>query len=192
MSITLYRNNINQNSNINKQHKNYTKLPELKIKKKYYEDNNSPIRIKRYIPIFNSPENLSSKYKINNKNNNNNDDNDIIERLKTFSPNSHNIKSNNNELFSSTDRELSTNIKKKKTKSILKKTTFINENEHEQKNVKFIFDENNHPLTKVFVIKKSNNYNNKNAKDMNNLKQDVNEDNNINNELCKCDSCYIF
>ena len=188
MSISLYRNNINQNSNINNQHKKLTKLPELKIKKKNYEDDISPIRINRFIPIFNSPENLRSKFKINNNNN------DIIDRIKTFSPNSYYKKNNNNDLFSSSDRELSTNIQRKKTKSILKKTTLNSENEHEHKSVKFIFDENNHPLTKVFVINK-NNYNNKNnnGKVINNLKEDYNnKHNNINNEICKCDSCYIF
>ena len=114
-----------------------------------------------------------------------------IGRVNSFNHNLSNLKGNN-DLFSSTDRELTPHINIRKTKSILKKNSLVNDDEiehdHEHKSVKFAFDENNQPLKTVFFIDQNKN-NLENDKNYNGNSENINK---TNKEFCKCESCLIF
>ena len=191
MSIVIHKSSTNQLSE-NSHHKHFTKLPELKIKNGNNYNEYTPIRRKRFVPSFKSPEE-THKIIVTNENS--------IGRVNTFNQNLSNLKGNN-ELFLSTDRELSPYSNIRKTKSILKKNSLVNNNneehehehEHEQhKSVKFAFDENNQPLKTVFLIDNNKNKiyleNDKNIDDSENINEKKNQ---LNKEICKCESYYIF
>ena len=182
MSISIHKGNTND-LNENSHRKHFTKLPELKIKIKNNNYEHSPIRRNRFVPSFKSPD--ENRLKINIYNDNS------IGRVNTFNHNLSNLKGNN-DLFSSTDRELTPHINKRKTKSILKKNSLVNDDEiehdHEHKSVKFAFDENNQPLKTVFFIDQNEN-NLENDKNYNGNSENINKSN---KEFCKCESCLLF